>query len=302
MAPSPSSASSPSSSSASFLRRLARPRGFGRSGPLVALAAAALAVGGFSAPAWADPAPVPCSAGGSVYYCNFYPAGDGYSGGAPVESSSGGLLGYLNQGQNYVYCQQQGGELSDGTYYNDWWAWTDANDGNSGWVSALYGQGGDNDGAFQGVPNCGGAHGNPPGGGGGGTACSSAPGAGTAVTRWNPVVACVLGLLGEPASSELINDVDIVIAGESSGDPNAINDWDINAQEGHPSEGLVQVIQPTFNTYHSSQLPNDIWDPAANIYAGMNYGINTYGSIQQIPGVASVNSGGPYRPYVVRAR
>lgn len=130
-------------------------------------------------------------------------------------------------------------------------------------------------------------------------ACSSTPGSGDAVTQWNPVVSCVLGLLGQPASDELINDVDIVINGESSGDPNAINNWDQNAQNGTPSEGLVQVIQPTFDAYYSPQLDDDIWDPAANIYAGMNYAINRYGSIQNIPGVVSVNNGGGYVGYVV---
>ncbi|WP_063831002.1 MULTISPECIES: hypothetical protein, partial [Streptomyces] len=37
---------------------------------------------------------------------------------------------------------------------------------------------------------------------------------------------------------------------ESGGDPNAVNDWDINAQKGIPSKGLLQVIQPTFDQYH----------------------------------------------------
>ncbi len=253
-------------------------------------------------PAAADPAQVPCSPSGGVYYCDFYPAGDGISGGAPVQASGGNVVGYLNEGSNYVYCQEVGGEVTSGSYSNDWWAWTDANDGSSGWVSALYGSGGDNNGSFQGVPGCGGSHGTPPGGGSSGGTCGSTPGSGTAVTRWNNVVACVLGMLGQPASGTLINDVDIVISGESSGDPNAINLWDQNAQNGTPSTGLVQVIQPTFDTWHSSQLPNDIWDPAANIYAGMNYGIHTYGSIQNIPGVRSVNNGGPYLPYVTRGR
>lgn len=131
--------------------------------------------------------------------------------------------------------------------------------------------------------------------------CSSTPGSGDNVTRWNNVVTCVLGMLGQPASSELVNDVDIVIRGESSGDPNAINLWDQNAQNGTPSTGLVQVIQPTFDAYKSPNLDDNIWDPAANIYAGMNYGIHRYGSIQQIPGVVSVNNGGGYVGYVVRS-
>ncbi|MBY8847199.1 hypothetical protein, partial [Streptomyces sp. SP2-10] len=34
---------------------------------------------------------------------------------------------------------------------------------------------------------------------------------------------------------------------ESGGNPNAQNNWDVNAQKGIPSKGLLQVIDPTFN-------------------------------------------------------
>ena len=37
---------------------------------------------------------------------------------------------------------------------------------------------------------------------------------------------------------------------ESSGNPRAINLWDVNAQNGVPSKGLLQVIPPTFSEYH----------------------------------------------------
>lgn len=266
---------------------------------LTVIAVAIIAATSLAAPAAvADPAQVPCTANGGVYYCTFYPVGDGYSAGAPVQSSDGNVAGYLNQGFNYVFCQQVGGEDTSDGYYNNWWAWTEANDGSYGWVSALWGTGGDNDGAFAGVPNCGGLYGVPPGSSSsGGQTCSSTPSPGAAVTRWNNMVICVLGMLGQSATGELINDVDIVISGESSGDPNAINLWDSNARNGTPSIGLAQVIQPTFDAWHSSQLANDIWNPASNIYAGMNYGIHRYGSIQQIPGVRSVNNGGSYLPY-----
>lgn len=53
-----------------------------------------------------------------MYNCRFWPAGDGYSGGSPVQSSSGAVIGYLNQGRNYVYCRQWGGEPTSGPYYN----------------------------------------------------------------------------------------------------------------------------------------------------------------------------------------
>jgi hypothetical protein len=121
--------------------------------------------------------------------------------------------------------------------------------------------------------------------------------AGTAITRWNPVTACVLGSLNQ--SSTNIGDVNIIIEYESGGDPSAINLWDLNAQEGHPSIGLIQVIAPTFNYYRSTLLANDLYDPAANLYAGLNYAIQTYGSIHNVPGLVSLRNGGGYKGYIV---
>ncbi|MFF0623649.1 transglycosylase SLT domain-containing protein [Streptomyces sp. NPDC004296] len=69
---------------------------------------------------------------------------------------------------------------------------------------------------------------------------------------------------------------------ESSGNPYAINDWDINARNGIPSKGLLQVIQPTFNTYHVSGTPHDLYDPVANITAAANYAAHRYGSIDNV--------------------
>ncbi len=66
---------------------------------------------------------------------------------------------------------------------------------------------------------------------------------------------------------------------ESSGDPRAINNWDINARNGIPSKGLLQVIQPTFETYHVAGTSNDIYDPVANIAAACNYAAHRYGSM-----------------------
>ncbi|MEV1008961.1 transglycosylase SLT domain-containing protein [Streptomyces sp. NPDC049881] len=71
---------------------------------------------------------------------------------------------------------------------------------------------------------------------------------------------------------------------ESSGNPNAINLWDINAINGTPSIGLLQVIQPTFDTYHVSGTPLDIYDPVANITAAANYAYHRYGSIDNVNG------------------
>ncbi|MFF0291161.1 transglycosylase SLT domain-containing protein [Streptomyces sp. NPDC005262] len=69
---------------------------------------------------------------------------------------------------------------------------------------------------------------------------------------------------------------------ESSGNPNAINNWDSNAVKGIPSKGLMQVIDPTFNTYHVAGTSTNIYDPVANITASANYAAHRYGSIDNV--------------------
>ncbi|KIZ17949.1 transglycosylase SLT domain-containing protein [Streptomyces natalensis] len=69
---------------------------------------------------------------------------------------------------------------------------------------------------------------------------------------------------------------------ESSGNPMAINLWDVNAQNGIPSKGLLQVIDPTFKTYHVSGTSWNIYDPVANITAACNYAAAKYGSMDNV--------------------
>ncbi|MFJ9319393.1 transglycosylase SLT domain-containing protein [Streptomyces globisporus] len=69
---------------------------------------------------------------------------------------------------------------------------------------------------------------------------------------------------------------------ESSGNRWAINNWDINAQNGIPSKGLLQVIQPTFDRYHVAGTKKDLYDPVANIVAACNYAADRYGSMDNV--------------------
>ncbi|MFJ5306364.1 transglycosylase SLT domain-containing protein [Streptomyces sp. NPDC088350] len=69
---------------------------------------------------------------------------------------------------------------------------------------------------------------------------------------------------------------------ESSGNPSAVNGWDVNAVNGTPSIGLLQVIQPTFNAYHVAGTSTNIYDPVANITAAANYAADRYGSIDNV--------------------
>ncbi|TDT37376.1 transglycosylase-like protein with SLT domain [Streptomyces sp. BK208] len=69
---------------------------------------------------------------------------------------------------------------------------------------------------------------------------------------------------------------------ESSGNPLAINNWDINAINGTPSKGLLQVIDPTFQAYHVAGTSWDPYDPVANITAACNYAADRYGSMDNV--------------------
>ncbi|NDZ79584.1 transglycosylase SLT domain-containing protein [Streptomyces sp. SID10853] len=69
---------------------------------------------------------------------------------------------------------------------------------------------------------------------------------------------------------------------ESSGNPHAQNNWDVNAKNGIPSKGLLQVIQPTFDTYHVKGTKNSLTDPVANIVAAANYAADKYGTMDNV--------------------
>ncbi|MFJ3583073.1 transglycosylase SLT domain-containing protein [Streptomyces sp. NPDC090127] len=71
---------------------------------------------------------------------------------------------------------------------------------------------------------------------------------------------------------------------ESSGNPQAINNWDSNAAKGTPSKGLLQVIDPTFLAYHVPGTSMDPFDPVANITAACNYAADRYGSMDNVNG------------------
>ena len=88
----------------------------------------------------------------------------------------------------------------------------------------------------------------------------------------------------------------IVVKHESGANPHAYNGWDSNAAAGHPSEGIAQVIGPTFQ---ANALPghHDIWNPVDNMIAAFRYAISRYGSMNNIPGVVNVRHGGSYVGY-----
>ncbi|WP_416972538.1 transglycosylase SLT domain-containing protein [Streptomyces sp. 4F14] len=108
------------------------------------------------------------------------------------------------------------------------------------------------------------------------------PGSGSGVQRWAPVAAQALAMLGLPASA--LPTVLHRIGVESGGNPSIVNQWDSNWKAGYPSVGLMQVIGPTYKRWagpFASTGPfsyGTSTNPLANIYAGLNYATNRYGS------------------------
>jgi hypothetical protein len=100
---------------------------------------------------------------------------------------------------------------------------------------------------------------------------------GTGVERWRGVVLQALGLTGQDASlaGYVLHQMDT----ESSGRPDAINNYDSNASRGTPSKGLMQVIDPTFRSYALPGYNSNIYDPLSNIIASIRYVLSRYGSI-----------------------
>lgn len=95
---------------------------------------------------------------------------------------------------------------------------------------------------------------------------------------WTSTIKDALKRTGLPVRDDYINMWKKQVQTESGGNPRAVNNWDINAINGNPSKGLAQVVPSTFAQYRDKSLPDDIFDPLANLVAAMNYAKARYGS------------------------
>ena len=137
------------------------------------------------------------------------------------------------------------------------------------------------------------------GGGGGGLGPSGGPPGGQPpgnVRQWIEEAIRLLQAQGVPVTEADIDKIWTIIEKESGGNPNAINLWDSNAKAGHPSKGLMQCIDSTFNSY---KLPghDDIYNPVDNIIAGVRYTFGRYGGFDNHPGLKAMAHGGGYQGY-----
>ncbi|EEO6207636.1 peptidoglycan DD-metalloendopeptidase family protein [Listeria monocytogenes] len=112
-----------------------------------------------------------------------------------------------------------------------------------------------------------------------------------AVNGW---VQQAIGLAGVPTS--WANALATIAMKESNGNPNAVNNWDINAKRGMASQGLMQTIPPTFNAYKMKGHGN-ILNPVDNILAAIRYIKARYGTVFNVPGIKALASGKAYKGY-----
>ncbi|MCA1668137.1 MAG: phage tail tape measure protein [Thermomicrobia bacterium] len=89
----------------------------------------------------------------------------------------------------------------------------------------------------------------------------------------------------------------IAADGESSDTPDAQNNWDSNAAAGHPSRGLMQVIDSTFAA-NMANGHGDIWNPVDNAAAAINYIRDRYGSPWNLAGVNAVQQSGDIHSWI----
>ena len=98
------------------------------------------------------------------------------------------------------------------------------------------------------------------------------------VEQWRVLATRALQMTGQYSEANLERLL-YQMQTESGGNPNAINNWDINAINGTPSKGLMQVIDPTFRAYAMPGYDKNIYDPLSNMLASIRYAVSTYGSL-----------------------
>jgi phage-related protein/SLT domain-containing protein len=105
------------------------------------------------------------------------------------------------------------------------------------------------------------------------------------VQQWAPLAKMALARAG--LGADQLGRFLALMQAESGGDPMAMNMWDSNAKMGQASRGLMQVIPGTFEMYRDRDLPNNIFDPLANMVAAANYIKSRYGG--KVPGSPYAN-------------
>lgn len=92
------------------------------------------------------------------------------------------------------------------------------------------------------------------------------------------------------------NSLATIAMKESDGNPTNVNTYDSNFLAGHPSKGVMQMIDESFRDNMVSGH-NNIFNPVDNIASAINYIRRRYGDVSNVPGIKSLARGGSYVGY-----
>lgn len=118
------------------------------------------------------------------------------------------------------------------------------------------------------------------------------------VSQWAGLATKALQMTGQysPANLKLLL---YQMQTESGGNPLAKNDWDINAINGDPSIGLMQVIGSTYRAHADPRWNKGQTDPLSSMLASIRYTVSRYGSLANgWRGVGYANGGFVDKPEV----
>lgn len=115
---------------------------------------------------------------------------------------------------------------------------------------------------------------------------SGAPFAGTAIpsAEHKAIIDQAVALAGGPAPNTLEeweSGFETLVQREAGWNAAAINNWDSNAAAGHPSKGLGQMIDSTFEA-HKVPGHDNIWSPVDNLASDVGYIKSRYGGITNV--------------------
>lgn len=86
---------------------------------------------------------------------------------------------------------------------------------------------------------------------------------------YGPMIRAAAAYMHQSITDFNVDMIERIIGNESGGNPRAINLTDSNAQAGHPSKGILQYIDQTFQNYAMPGF-TDIWNPLHQLIALFN--------------------------------
>jgi hypothetical protein len=100
--------------------------------------------------------------------------------------------------------------------------------------------------------------------------------AGGGVDAWIVQGLAANGITDPRAVANWARGLKVMVQRESGGNPRAVNHSDDNARAGHPSGGLMQMIEPTFESHWRPGTERNLFNPISSVAAAVHYVMTRY--------------------------